>query len=211
VSERIGVLGGTFDPIHIGHLILAEEARIALALDQVLFVPAAQPWRKSDRTISPAADRLVMVRLAIAGNVHFHASTLEIDRGGPTYTADTLEELHAAAPQAALWFILGADALHDLPNWKEPDRILKQARLAVARRPDPQQDSISGGEAFPQSLVDKIDPLPMPLISMSSSELRRRLREGISVRYWLDPSVADYARDHALYETAGSQPWVRGT
>jgi nicotinate-nucleotide adenylyltransferase len=201
-QERIGILGGTFDPIHLGHLILAEEARIALSLACVLFVPAAQPWRKSGTQITPALDRLAMVRLAIEGNEHFFASLLEIERGGPTYTADTLEELRVTAPTAQLWFILGTDALRDLPNWKDPERIVAQARLAVAPRSDAGAEELNRLDVFPQRWRDRLDLLPMPQLEMSSSELRRRLRAGISTRYWLPSAVAEYAQAHRLYEGA---------
>lgn len=199
VVERIGILGGTFDPIHIGHLILAEEARIALSLDRVVFMPAAQPWRKAGRSISSAKDRLAMVRLAIEGNEHFEVSTAEIDRGGPTYTVDTLNQLRENMPGASFWFILGADALQDLPNWKEPARIVAQARLAVAPRSDASPAGLKTLGALPVTLRRKVDVLPMPQVAMSSSTLRERLRAGISTRYWLPPRVQDYALDHGLY------------
>jgi len=139
-----------------------------------------------------------MVRLAIDGNEHFEVSTAEIDRGGPTYTVDTLEQLCANAPGASFWFILGADALADLPNWREPARIVAQARLAVAPRPDAPVEPKAFSE-MPAALRRKIDVLPMPQVAISSSTLRERLHAGVSTRYWLPPSVEDYAVDHGLY------------
>lgn len=198
---RVGILGGTFDPIHVGHLILAEEARIALALDRVLFVPAALPWRKADRTITPGHDRLFMVNLAIEGNPCFVASSIELEREGPTYTVDTLEQLRSElGPGVELWFIVGADALSDLPYWKDPDRILKLARLAVAARV-----GFSGGQAkqlerLLPGVGARIDPVPMPVIEISSSKLRHRLALGKSAHYWLPRTVEEYIEAHQLYD-----------
>lgn len=198
---RVGILGGTFDPIHVGHLILAEEARIALALDRVLFVPAALPWRKADRAITPGHERLVMVKLAIAGNPHFVASTIELEREGPTYTADTLEQLRSElGPGVELWFIVGADALSDLPYWKEPERILKLARLAVAGRAGYARGQAEQIERLLPGIAARIDPVPMPVIEISSSRLRHRLALGTSAHYWLPRTVEDYIVAHRLYD-----------
>src|SRR5829696_567148 len=132
---RVGVYGGTFDPPHLGHLILAEEARWGLGLDRLLLVPAAQPWRKAARVVSSAEHRLAMVRLAVADDPYFGVSTVEIERGGPTYTVETLEALQRElGPGAQLIFILGEDALLDLPNWRDPAGILRRAMLGVAER-----------------------------------------------------------------------------
>jgi nicotinate-nucleotide adenylyltransferase len=199
---RIGILGGTFDPIHTGHLILAEETRVALALDRVLFVPAALPWRKADRVIAAGKDRLVMVELAIAGNPAFAASSIELTREGPTYTADTLEQLRSELGVGAeLWFIIGADALIDLPYWKDPERILAQARLAVAGRPGYSLDEEARVERLLPGLRTGIDRVPMPLIEISSTELRRRVAQGISVRYRLPEAVVEYIAEQQLYRT----------
>src|SRR5262249_48143251 len=136
LAMRVGVFGGTFDPPHLAHLILAEEARDQLALDRLLLVPAAQPWRKADRAVTPAAQRLAMLRLAVASDPYFDVSTVEIDRGGPTYTVETLAALRGElAPADELVFILGEDALLDMPRWHDPAGILRFATLGVARRP----------------------------------------------------------------------------
>jgi nicotinate-nucleotide adenylyltransferase len=196
---RLGILGGTFDPVHLGHLILAEETRVALRLDSVIFIPAAQPWRKAGRAISSAVDRLAMVELAISANPFFAVSQIEILRAGPTFTADTLDELHEAQPDADLWFILGSDALLDLPNWKDPGRILARARLAVAIRDAvPAQETARLEQLLP-GLAGRVDMVPMPQVCISSSELRRRLSLGKTARYWLSDSVQRYASDHRLY------------
>ena len=133
---RVGVLGGTFDPVHRGHLTLARAARDELALDELLFVPAGKPWRKAGRIVAPAIHRLAMLRLALEDEAAFRVETMEMDRAGPSYTADTLEALRAARPGDELFFIAGEDALADLPNWVRPERILELATLAVARRVD---------------------------------------------------------------------------
>jgi len=132
---NIGILGGTFDPIHIGHLILAVEARVQLRLDEVLFVPAGQPWLKVERNITPAFHRVEMVRRAIASNPYFKLCTLEVERPGPSYTVDTLMALRdMQGAEANFFFILGRDTLADLPSWKEPNRLLQICHLVVAPR-----------------------------------------------------------------------------
>lgn len=209
--RRIGILGGTFDPIHIGHLILAEEARVILQLDVVLFIPAAQPWRKAGRDITAAADRLEMVRLAIQDNPSFRASSIEIDRSGLTYTVDTLDALRATFQDAGFWFILGADALMDLPNWKEPGRILSLARLAVASRASTPLGNLEELNRYLPGVGSRVDQVPMPSVSISSSELRRRLREGTSTRYWLPEAVRRYAVEHRLYGVGMSRPVPAGS
>jgi nicotinate-nucleotide adenylyltransferase len=199
-SARLGILGGTFDPIHVGHLILAEETRLRLALDRVIFMPAAQPWRKADRQVAPAADRLAMVLLAIEGNPHFTPSEIELRRDGPTYTAETLAQVRAEiGPEPELWFILGADALLDLPYWEAPDTILQHARLAVTDRGALLPDNLERLELRLPGLGARLDLIQMPRVDVSSTELRRRLRDGISTRYWLPPGVERYAVEHRLY------------
>ena len=144
---RAGVLGGTFDPVHRGHLALATAAREELALDEVLFVPAGQPWRKAGRIVAPAQHRLAMLRLALDEEPAFRVETLELERPGPSYTADTLEAVAEARPGDELFFIVGEDALADLPNWVRPERILELATLAVARRDDVPPAALAEGQA----------------------------------------------------------------
>jgi len=197
---RLGVLGGTFDPINMGHLILAEEARQSLALDQVLFVPAGAPWRKAGRELSPPEQRLEMVRLAVKGDDHFAASTLEIDRSGPSYTAETLTALREQlGEQAELFFILGQDALADLPNWYQPERIVALARLAVARRVGWEGARTASLEVAIPGISHRLVWLEMPLVEISSSAVRERVRRGLSVRYWVPLAVEEYIRRHRLY------------
>jgi nicotinate-nucleotide adenylyltransferase len=203
-GERLGIFGGTFDPIHTGHLALAEQARIALHLDRVILVPAGRPWRKSDRKIASPLDRMAMVSAAIADNPHFEASSAEVERDGPTYTVETLQILRERfGALTHLWFILGLDALGDLQHWREPMKIVALARLAVADRGIGGLAE-SGGQldqlerAIP-GVRERIDLVAMPRLDISSSELRRRIREGVSCRYFMPSVVEAYAVSHGLY------------
>jgi nicotinate-nucleotide adenylyltransferase len=195
-----GILGGTFDPIHHAHLAVAELARETFDLRRVLFIPAAQPPHKPDRPITAAADRLAMVELAVAGNPAFEVSRLELERDGPSYTADTLAALRLAAPDERLALILSADAYAEFATWHEPARILELADLIVAARdgfppPDPellprQFPSASAAVAF----------LDGPRIRLSASDIRRMAAAGRSVRYLVPDAVAAYIGDHGLYQ-----------
>ena len=197
---RLGVLGGTFDPPHVGHLILAEVARAGLELEKVLFVPAGDPWRKADHEVTPAEHRLAMVRLMLASDPHFEVSTLEVERDGPSYTVDSLEALRQQYGSGLdLYFILGEDALHDLPNWKEPARIVSLAWLAVAPRPVEGGQTRAGLEAAVPGLSERIVTLPMPTIDISSTALRERATAGLSLRYLVPLGVEEYIRRHGLY------------
>jgi len=199
---NLGILGGTFDPPHIGHLMLAEEARLALSLGQVLFVPAGDPWRKAGRELSPPEHRLAMVRLAVGDDPHYAVSTVELDRSGPSYTADTIAELRDQfGLETEFFLIMGADSLADFPHWREPLRILELARLAVAERPERQDAGF--GEALPEELAGAMRQgvvwLRMPLVAISASAVRERVRRGLSIRYWVPPPVEEYIRQHGLY------------
>jgi nicotinate-nucleotide adenylyltransferase len=191
------VLGGTFDPVHVGHLLLAEEAREQLGLEQVLFVPAGKPWRKAGRRISKAEDRLAMLRLAAEENPAFEVSDLEVSRLGPSYTGETLASISTEQKDAEIFFILGEDALADLPNWRDPDRIVELAVLAVARRPSdiPDDRDLELMAIAPGREVW----LSMPRIDISSSEIRERVQKGLSVRYRVPDAVEAYIREHKLF------------
>ncbi len=193
-------MGGTFDPIHLAHLILAEQARVFLGLDRVLFVPAGAPWRKAERRIAPVADRVAMVRAALAGDPYFEVSLIESERRGPSYTVDTLSVLQRQlGPQAELYFILGQDALADLPNWREPARIVQLARLAVAARPGcPRPDPAALERAVP-GIRERIDVVPMPQVDISSTDIRRRVAQGLSIRFLVPAAVEAYIAAHGLY------------
>jgi len=206
-AARIGVLGGTFDPIHIGHLVIAEAARLELGLQKVLFVPAkAQPF-KLDRPTTPAAHRLTMVRLATASNDAFAVSTVETDREPPSYTADTLRllaesEVGAAdAGDQAIYFVCGADALLDLEHWYRPDEILRLATIAVARRPGCGDDAAQDAAAhrLMQRFGGRVVFFAAPRLDISSTEVRERIAGGQAVRYLVPDPVLAYAAEHDLY------------
>jgi len=194
---RLGVLGGTFDPVHVGHLLLAEEAREQLGLERVLFVPAGQPWRKAGKRISKATERLAMLRLAAEDNPAFEVSDLEVSHLGPSYTGETLATIRAEHKDAEIFFIMGEDALADLPNWRDPDRIVELAMLAVARRPS---DSPEDRDLELMAIAPGREVwLSMPRIDVSSSEIRERVQKGRSVRYRVPDAVEAYMREHKLY------------
>jgi nicotinate-nucleotide adenylyltransferase len=207
-DRRVGILGGTFDPVHYGHLVIAEEVREVLGLDRVLFVPAPRPPHKLDEEVAPVADRVAMVKLAIAGNPSFAISEIELDRDGPSYTADTLAELvDEAAHQGVardLYFILSVEALASIGTWHEPARLLRLARLAVVPRPGAPLPSATqlatvlpgGAEA-----VDRVKCIETVPLAHSSSDVRARAASGRSIRYLVPPAVEAYIRDHRLYRS----------
>ena len=194
---RLGLLGGTFDPIHCAHLTMAQAARVALHLDRVLFVPAGDPWRKEGRALTPPAHRLAMVEAAVAGLADGAVSDLEIRRPGPTHTVDTLVALRAQG-HGAIWLILGSDALEDLPNWHEPGRLIVLARLAVVRRPGHIVVPERLEELLP-GLAVVVDWVEMPPCSISATEIRARIRAGQSLAGMVPPAVLAYIEAHGLY------------
>ncbi len=198
IPLRLGVLGGSFDPIHIGHLIMAEAVREVLDLDLLLFVPTAIQPLKQEHLASTPQHRVAMVELAINGNPYFSLSRVDVDRPGPSYTVDTLRLLRQEYPQAAFWFILGADALHSFPRWRDLEGILAQARLAVVRRPGPTVDVTALSQTLPQ-LQAAVDWVDAPLIDISSTDLRRRAADGLSLRYRVPDPVLDYIEANQLY------------
>ena len=186
-------MGGTFDPIHIGHLILAETARQQLQLDKVRFIPAGDPWRKAGREITPAQQRLAMVWAATQDNDAFEVDDCEIRREGPTYTAVTLKELRQAMPpEDELFFLAGEDSLADLPNWHDPGAIFEAAHFVVA----PRDGSAGDPGIVPQ---DRLIRLDMPYIGISSTRLREMARSGLSLRYQVPETVEAYIRKQGLY------------
>ena len=198
VEGSVGILGGTFDPIHHGHLAIAEEAREALGLEFVLFMPAAEPPHKPGRPVTPAAHRLAMVELAVADNPDFGVSEAEIVRGGASYTVDTLEALAADGLEQP-WLILSSEALAGFPTWRSPERILALARLAVVPRAGHDQLDAAWLEARFRGLGQRAVFLPGPLLPISGSVVRRRAAAGRSVRYLVPDPVAEYIAEHRLY------------
>jgi nicotinate-nucleotide adenylyltransferase len=198
MNRRIGLLGGTFDPPHLGHLVVAEVARVELDLDEVHFVVAGAPWMKRD--YSDAEHRVAMVEHAVADHPRFTVDRSEVDRPGITYTVDTLRTLAAAEPDAELVFLLGEDAAAALPEWKEVDGALVLARFVVLSRPG---FEITGSDPR----YDRLERLEVPPIGVSSTDLRARFREGGAVRYQTPAAVVAYIREHGLYGTgAGPGP-----
>jgi nicotinate-nucleotide adenylyltransferase len=196
MNKRVGLFGGSFDPIHYGHLAIAEDARLALGLERVIFMPAArQPLKQGQHGAAPEA-RLAMVRLACAANPAFEVSALEIERAGPSYTITTLEAL--GAEHGELVLLLGADAAADLPRWRAAERIAALAHLAVIERPGQHFDSGKLLAALPQ-LSSRLTVLRGPQIAISSTMLRQRAADGFSLRYLTPDPVAEYIRAHQPY------------
>ncbi len=195
---RIGVYGGTFDPVHLGHLILASELRHALALDRVLFVPAGRPPHKTGQAIGDETHRLTMLRLALADNPAFALSTVDLDRAGTSYTADLLHVLSGTLAPAKLFFLMGEDSLRDLPTWHQPTHIAALAELGVARRPGVDVDLEAVLREVP-SARGRVHLVPMPPIGIASHDLRRRVRAGEPIRYLVPEEVEAYIAEHGLY------------
>jgi nicotinate-nucleotide adenylyltransferase len=195
---RIGVFGGTFDPVHLGHLILAEQCREQGGLDQVWFVPAARPPHKPERELTPFAQRVEMLNLAIAGQPAFRVEELEKDRPGPSYTVATLEELNQRHPGSEWFLLIGGDALRDLGGWYQPARIVELATLLVMPRLGVEQASL---DQWRTSLgpTTRLQVMDVPLIEISSTELRQRVRNGRSIRYLVPRAVEVYIREKGLY------------
>jgi nicotinate-nucleotide adenylyltransferase len=199
---RIGILGGTFNPPHLGHLVCAQEAHCELELDQVMLIPAGMPPHKPVEAEPGAAHRLELCRLAIRGDDRFTVSDLEVRRDGPSYTVDTLDLLSTHAPSDELFLILGGDIAAGLGGWHEPERVLELATVAIAKRRGTARsavqrtlDQLTGGE--------RARFFQMPRIGISSTMLRRRVRTGQSIRYFVPDAVAAYIEEHGLYRHSG--------
>jgi nicotinate-nucleotide adenylyltransferase len=196
VGRRLGVMGGTFDPIHYGHLVTAEEALVQFSLDGVLFVPTGQPWMKQDRTVSPAEDRYLMTVIATASNPRFHVSRIEIDREGPTYTVETLRALGEENPDAELYFITGADAMLEIFDWKDPEEALALAHFIAATRPGYE---LARFESRAPTRHPNVSVMQIPALAISSTDVRERVRDGRPIRYLVPEGVKTYIDKAALY------------
>ncbi len=197
---KIGVLGGTFDPIHKAHIIVAEETRARLNLAEVLFVPAGQPWLKEDRPILAAEHRLQMIRLAIANQPCFKLSTMEIDRAGPSYTVDTITELQSQLGVGdELFFILGWDNLAQLSRWKEPSRLIKMCYLVAVPRPGYSLPDLNSLEVVIPGLSRRLILLDKPNIDMDATTIRNRVAQGLSIRHLVPEPVDEYIKQHKFY------------
>ncbi|MDH7600743.1 MAG: nicotinate-nucleotide adenylyltransferase [Armatimonadota bacterium] len=195
---RIGIMGGTFDPIHIGHLIVAEEAWQQFGLDVVLFVPAGDPPHKSGRVVARGEDRLEMVKLAVNDNEHFEYSTVELDRVGPSYTVDTIRELRELLGESTqIYLLIGTDEARDLMTWHEPRGILELATIVVADRPNYTFESAV--RRLPEDFASALVRLRVPRVDISSTDIRRRVRANLSIRYLVPRDVENYILDKGLY------------
>jgi nicotinate-nucleotide adenylyltransferase len=197
-KHRIGMMGGTFDPIHLGHLAIADDVRDALALERILFVPAGTPPHKPAAEVTPVEHRVAMVAAAIADNPAFELSRIEVDRAGPSYTVDTVEQL---AADHEVTVILSAETFHELPTWHAPDRLFAAARVAVVPREGyPAPDPAWLSTTFP-GREDRVTYVGAPHLGVSSTGIRARIAAGRTVRYLVPPAVAAYIADHGLYRS----------
>lgn len=199
---RLGIFGGSFDPVHYGHLLLAETCREQCALDQVWLLPAAASPFKQDRHIAAARHRLDMLRLAVGGHPAMQISTLEIDRGGVSYTVETLTAIHAQQPEAELFLLMGADAVTDLPQWRAAARICELAIPVVVRRAGAAEPSFDALQTVtsPQRLeLFRAHQVTMPIVELSSTDIRTRVARGQSIRYRTPRAVEKYIESHGLY------------
>ena len=193
--HRIGVMGGTFDPIHHGHLVAASEVQAWYDLDEVIFVPTGQPWQKADREVSPAEDRYLMTVIATASNPRFSVSRVDVDRGKPTYTIDTLRDLHAQRPDSEFFFITGADALARILTWHDAEKVFELAHFVGCTRPGTTIDAatLAGLPA------DRVTIIEVPALAISSSECRERASAGEPVWYLVPDGVVQYIAKRRLY------------
>jgi len=198
---NIGVLGGTFDPIHSGHLIIAEKANEKFGFKRLLFVPAGQPWMKADHEITATDHRVEMVRRAIAGKPGFELSTVEIDRPGPSLSVDTVDVLHRQlGRKAELYFIVGWDSLAGLSQWKEPERLVKMCKLVAVNRPGFSRPHLKKLEPEIPGVLKSVIWLDIKPIDISSSEIRKRVEEGSSIHGMVPESVERYIKENNLYQ-----------
>ena len=202
-SGRIGILGGTFDPPHIGHLWLATLAADALNLDRILFMPAAQPPNKRQQHLTRATDRLLMTRLAIEGEARFGLTATEMERHGPSYTIDSVEQLHDTYPDARLFLVMAADSLRQIDTWREPDRLLSMVEWAVGPRPGTEMPGADGlAERF-GAAAGRIHLLGGPALDISSSLIRERVATGHAIRYLVPRAVEELIASRRLYRPRG--------
>jgi nicotinate-nucleotide adenylyltransferase len=196
-AKRLGVMGGTFDPIHYGHLVTAEAALAEFHLDEVVFVPTGQPWMKSDRDVAAPEDRYLMTVIATSSNPRFSVSRIEIERDGPTYTVETLQELRRQSQDSVdLFFITGADAILEIFQWKDPEEVLNLAHFIAATRPG---YDVARFEREAPTRHPNISVMTVPALAISSSDIRRRVREGRPIRYLVPEGVQTYIEKSQLY------------
>lgn len=196
---RVGVLGGTFDPIHYAHLVIAEESLVRLQLDFVLFVPAGRPPHKLDKELTDDEQRVCMVDMAIHSNPGFRLSRVDVERAGPHYSVDTIDLLRRQLPVGTeIYFVAGVDSLSDMPAWHEPQRLIEQVKLAIIRRPDYHLDMAELERVLP-GVSSRISWVEAPLLQISSTDIQNRVRRGLPIRYQLPEAVEEYITRHGLY------------
>ncbi|HEX5323022.1 MAG TPA: nicotinate-nucleotide adenylyltransferase [Capsulimonadaceae bacterium] len=197
-GERLGIMGGTFDPIHYGHLLMAEEARVAFALDSILFIPNNRPPHKKPYAVSSAEDRYAMTLLATSTNPRFKCSRIELDRPGPSYTIDTLRQIREERPDLdAFYFITGADAVLEILTWHEHEKLTQTCEFIAATRPGFVLEHLN--QILDQDFLNRIHFLPIPGLDISSTDIRRRIRRGRSIKYLTPEPVEAYIHQHGLY------------
>jgi len=194
---KIGLMGGTFDPVHFGHLLIAEVARMEFGLDRVVWLPAASPPHKQGKEISAAEHRYAMVLVATAGHPQFEVSRMELERAGASYTIDTLEAFREREPGAELFFITGADAILEILTWYRHAEVVQASRFIAVTRPGYDLERLK--TVLPPAYLERIHPITAPEVDISSTEIRRRVREGEPVRYLLPESVRVYLEKYGLY------------
>jgi len=198
----IGLLGGTFDPVHKGHIAVAEEVRARLGLAEVIFMPAARTPFKEEDCISSVEHRVRMVRLAIAGYPYFKLSTIEMNRSGPSYTIDTIVELRdLVGEDCEIFFIMGCDSLASFPRWKEPERLIQACRLVAVPRPDCAVPDLATLEADLPGISERVTVLDEPNVDISATEIRERVARGLSISHLVPEPVDEYIKKHELYLT----------
>lgn len=196
---RIGIYGGTFDPIHLGHLILAEQCREQLGLDEVWFVPAGEPPHKRAEPLSSGRQRREMVDYAISGHAFFRVSEIELERDGPSFTIETLMQLNQLHPDQQWWLLMGADSLRDFPTWREPKQIVQLARIAAVNRGD---QPLADAAEFAARFGDRLDLVTMPGVNISASDIRHRVAAGRSIRFLVPRAVEVYIQQQGLFRSA---------
>lgn len=205
-TRRLGLMGGTFDPLHYGHLVIAEEVYAVLGLDEMVFIPAGEPPHKIGHVVTPAADRLAMLELALAPNPHFSISTVDLERSGPSYTVDTLRLLRQQwGDAAALYFVIGWDSLEELNSWYDPQGVLAQLDYLVAVHRPGHEEQPGYREQLERQLPGILPHLltvPVPQLDISASDLRQRVAEGRPIRYQTPDAIVEYIREHHLYQEA---------
>ncbi len=198
---RLGVFGGTFDPVHWGHLLIAEQCREQCELDQVWLLPAGDPPHKTGSAISTGKQRAEMLDFATAGHESLIVNRMELSREGKTFTVDTLRQLREERPEDELFFLIGADSLHDLPDWREPERIVELATIVAVNRGDrPLPSEADLNRQLGEAIASRVKLVMMPGIDLSSSDIRRRVREGKSIRFMVPRAVEAYIKEQKLYQ-----------